>query len=177
MRKQLDPFLNIVIDVYFSIVLFSAFTTFPGFNKYSFLMLFSIIIMINYWWVLRSFAHYPKYYLVDFYYITGIMLIFAQWPNYYFDLKSFLIVTAIFYLVDALWDITDIYIHKEHKGKPILTFNAGFEIALAGTYFAYTYILKDINIMTMLLLMLPYAVYFYWSVKKGVLTERFYGEA
>lgn len=173
-KAKLMPFLDLVIDVFYSIILYSAFTAFPGIRIESFLMLFAVMVMINYWWAARSFEM-PKHYIADFYLTIVVMFIFSQWSNYYLDITGFLQVAAILFFVDSLYSALMIPIHKEKKDEPGLRFYFVSELILACAYFIYSIVLTSVNPTSIVLIFLPYLVFYFVTLKKGLTKTKFTG--
>ena len=135
MKTKFYSFLDVVIDVFYSIILYNVFIAFPGFTIESMLMVLTTFIMINYRRGTRNYNEIPKYYLFDVYLITIIMFIFSQWPNYFNNITYFIYILAIFFAIDAIYALLSIFIHKEKRDEPSLKFYFIAELVLALIYF------------------------------------------
>jgi len=172
-KSKYYPFLDVVIDVFYSIVLYNAFTQFPGFKIESLLMLLSVFIMLNYWWTSRSYRELPKYYLFDFYFIAIIMFVFTQWSNYYLNITLFVRVLAIFFAVDAIYSLLSIYVHKEKANEASLRFYFATELILAGIFMIESMIFASISLPALLALFIPYIIFYLILLKKKLFITRF----
>ncbi|MEM0372811.1 MAG: hypothetical protein QXO69_03180 [archaeon] len=162
------PFLDTVVDVFYSIILFSVFSAFPGFGKIeSFLMIFAVFVILNYWWASRSIAEVPKHYLSDLYFITVVMFIFSQWSNYFNDFKMFLVVFVIFLFFDAFYSLWNIFLHSEKEEKPLLKFFFAGEFLLGVIYLAEFFLLNELNAISLVALFLPYLSWVAINFKTG----------
>lgn len=166
-------FLDVTMDIFYGIVLYNAYIAFPGFKIESMLMVLSIIVMLNYWWITRSYAELPKYYLFDFYMIGLIMFIFSQWPNYYFNLPYFIFIITLLFFLDGIYSLLDIYIHKEKKDHKSLYFYFIIEILIGFYYLFSSFVLKETNWFAIVMLFLPYIVFWAMAFKKGLLKTKF----
>jgi len=174
-KKQVKyyPFLDVVVDVFFSIIFYNAFMAFPGWKLETVLMVFSIIIMMNYWWVTRTGHEIPKHYLFDVYFIIIPMFIFAQWPTYYTDISMFTYILAAFFGIDAIYALISIWAHKEKNDEPALVFYLKYEMALAVSYFIIAGVITELNWISLLFVLLPYLFFTFVSFKKGYATTKF----
>jgi hypothetical protein len=161
MPAKYYAFLDVVLDVFYSIILYNAFIAFPGFKWEALLMAFAIFVMLNYWWEARSFYEMPKHYLVDLYLTTIVMFIFAQWPDYFTNAKGFLTVLILFLLFDGIYSILLVFIHKEQKDEKTLWHYAAFEFFLAVIYAAiYLFISKVSLPLAIVLIIFPYLIFY-----------------
>jgi len=160
------PFLDLVIDVFYSIILYNAFTAFPGFKLEAGLMAVAIFVMINYWWGSRSFLELPKHYIVDFYMITIVMFIFAQWANYFTDVTGFLYVFAVFFAFEAVYSTIDIFAHKEKKDEPSLKFYIIIDSLCAAAYLLEALFIKELTWISLVLIVVPYLIFLGLCIKK-----------
>jgi len=167
------PFLDVVLDVYVSIILYNVFIAFTGFNLQAVLLLFVMMVIINYWWNSRQYGELPKHYLIDVYFITAVMFIFSQWPNYFSDITKFLYVTAVFFAVDAVYSATAIYAHGETKDHPSLKFFFATEAALAAAYFGLSFVFTSLTWAAVLTVFLPYLAWTAAGVKRGLFRFKF----
>jgi len=135
-------------------------------------MVFALFVMLNYWWIERSFNE-PKYYLLDFYCVSIIMFLFAIWPSHFANITDFLIITVLVFVMDAIFCLIDLYIHKERKGRTIEKFYIWTDIVLAVIYGIYTHYLSVINPLNIILTFLPYGIWFAMNVKKHLLNQEF----
>jgi hypothetical protein len=172
-QPKFYAFLDVVVDVFYSIILYNAFVAFRGFNLSALLLALSVFIMINYWWTIRSYEHLPKHYLFDFYAITIIMFIFAQWPNYYHDIRHFTYVLAIFFAVDAIYAGLAILIHKESGDEKSLKFYFCAELILAIIYLGAAFILTELTWFNVVFLFIPYFIMYAVAFKKGLIKTKF----
>lgn len=167
-RPKYYAFLDVVIDVFYSIILYNAFVAFPGFHLSALLMFFSVFVMLNYWWAARSHSILPKFYIVDFYFISGVMFIFSQWPSHFLDINKFLIVTAVFFGFDAIYSLVDIFAHKEKGGEKGLWFYFISESILSLIYLALSLFVNHLIVNALILLYLPYVIWFIIHLQSGL---------
>lgn len=172
-KPKYYPFLDIVIDVFYSIILYSSFTQFPGFRLEALLMVLSVFIMLNYWWTSRGYKELPKHYLFDFYFIPIIMFIFAQWPSYYLNIKGFAVILAIFFAVDAIYALLSIYAHEEKADEASLRFYFAAEMIIAGVYLMESLVITSPTPLSVLALYVPYLILYAISIKKGLFVKKF----
>lgn len=173
MTMKYYAFLDVVLDVFYSIILYNAFIAFPGFNLFAILMAFSVFIMINYWWIARSFTSLPKYHLVDFYFTVVIMFIFSQWANYYKSMQSFLVVLTLFWALDSLYELVIYVIHRQRNFKKTIRFDLLFEIALVVVYGSFIPFLRNVTPLNIALIVTPYLIFYFFSLKMGYMTYKF----
>lgn len=174
MPTKYYAFLDVVLDVFYSIILYNAFIAFPGFKWEALLMAFAIFVMLNYWWEARSFSEMPKHYLFDLYLTTVAMFIFAQWPSYFTDVKGFMIVLILFLLFDAAYSIICVFAHKERKDEKALWHYAGWEFLLAIIYgIIFMFIARMSLPAAVILIILPYLIFYIIELKTGVLNTKF----
>ncbi len=165
-------FLDVVLDVFYSIILYNAFISFPGLKLESWLMVFALFVMLNYWWIERSFDE-PKYYLLDFYCVSIIMFLFAIWPSHFGNITDFLIITVLVFLMDAVFCLVDLYIHKEQKGRNAEKFYIWTDLVLAAIYGIFIHYLTVIDTLSVILLFAPYMIWFIANVNKHLLNQEF----
>ena len=127
-------FIDVVIDVFYSIILYNVFMAFPGFGRDFLLMVLALFVMLNYWWTARNYSELPKYYLFDFYSIVIIMFIFTQWSNYFSDIHGFLVIMMTFFAFDSLYSFVSIFVHSEKKDEKSLQYYATAELILTLVY-------------------------------------------
>lgn len=166
-------FVDVVIDIFYSIILYNAFIAFPGFRIESFLMLFAIFVMLNYWWAVRSYNEMPKHYLVDFYCITIVMFLFSQWPNYFLSYSHFALATAVFFCFDAVYALIDIFAHGERQDERSLWFYCASELALAAIYFGLSRLFDSVSAVSIVLIFVPYAIWYLMLFKLKFIKTRF----
>jgi len=172
-KKKFYNFLDLAIDVFYGIILFNTFLAFPGININGAFMIFSVFVMINYWWSNRNYPELPKHYLFDFYMITIIMFIFTQWTNYYFNIKGFLSILYLFYFIDGIYSLIAIPLHIEKRDEPSLKFFTKIDFILGGIYLAYSFLLDSMNIFSLLIIVIPYLIILLIELKKGYFKTRF----
>lgn len=172
-RFHYYSFLDVVVDVFYSIILYNGFVSFPGFNLNGFLLLFSVFFMLNYWWAARSFNEMPKYYLLDFYLISVVMFLFALWPAYFNDFRSFAILTAVILAFDAFYSWLDVYVHREKTDEQKMWFYFKSEILLAITYIIIAAVFPEISSTALIILFAPYLVWYFICLEKGILKTKF----
>lgn len=172
-RKKYEPFLDIAMDVLYSIVLYTLFVAFPGLVIETWLMIFAAFLMINYWWAERESGNFPKYYLIDFYFSILVLFLFYLWSNYFLNVTYFLYVTTIFFFVDSVWSVVAIYAHKEKSDEPELKFYFATESILTVIYLVYSFILKSVDFISLMLIFAPYAVWYAMNIKKDLIEEKF----
>ncbi len=123
MKKiQYYGFLDVVVDVFYSIILYNAFLAFPGFNLDFLLMIFAIFVMLNYWWTARNYQELPKYYLFDFYSLVIIMFVFSRWSEYFTNIQGFIGIMVLFFTLDSLYSFLSIRLHSEKKDEKSLIY-------------------------------------------------------
>lgn len=167
-------FLDVVLDVFYSIILYNAFIAFPGFKWEAILMAFAIFVMLNYWWEARSFSEMPKHYLFDLYLTTVVMFIFSQWPSYFTDVKSFIIILILFLLFDTAYSIICVFAHKERKDEKTLWNYAGSEFILAIVYAGiFLFITKVPLPVAVVLIIFPYLIFYIIELKLGIINTKF----
>jgi hypothetical protein len=172
-QPKFYAFLDVVIDVFYSIILYNAFVSFPGLKLESFLMLFAVFVMINYWWDARSDIDMPKHYLGDFYFITFIMFIFAQWPAHFGNVQEFLYVTTLFFFVDAIYARAALAMHLEQADRKSLMFWFKAELLLTIIYGIYSITIAVVTPLSLLLIFLPYLIFFGVNIKKKIFKLKF----
>lgn len=166
-------FLDVVVDVFYSIILYNAFVAFPGLKLSSILMVFSIFIMLNYWWSERSDNQSPKYYLMDFYFIAVIMFIFSRWPNYYTNIQGYIGILAIFFYVDAFYSLMAIPGHQEKRDEPLLKYYFIWEIILGVVYTFLAFYIKTETLGMIILVILPYMMWFVDAIRRNIVQFKF----
>ncbi|MFA5888852.1 MAG: hypothetical protein WCW47_00300 [Candidatus Paceibacterota bacterium] len=166
-------FLDVVIDVFYSIILYNVFMAFKGFDLNSVLVFFAIFIMMDYWWSARSFSEFPKYYLVDLYFITGLMLVFAQWSNYFDSVQRFVGVLIIFLAIDTIYTISAIFIHKEKIGRKKLWFYFWTELCLTFVYCGLYVLTPILTVIWLMAIILPYLIIDIWGFYVGIEDSEF----
>lgn len=169
-------FLDVAIDVFFSIILYNAFISFPGLNASFVLMILAVFVMINYWWISRAFVEEPKYYLADLYFVTIVMFLFTIWPNYFSNIRVFALIMGLVFLVDSIFSIVDVPLHEEVNDEPTLKRYFKEEIVVAVYYLAMYFYVNSMTITTLALVIVPYLIYFALDVRSGVFITRFIDE-
>lgn len=174
-RKKVKyyAFLDVAIDVFFSIILYNAFISFPGLNMSFILMILAVFVMVNYWWISRAFTEEPKYYLVDLYFLTVAMFLFAIWPNYFTNIKIFSLIMAIVWLVDALYSLADIPAHKERRDERTLKSYFKTEFIVAAYYFIVYALISSLTWETLIIVVVPYFVWYLIGIKRGIFKIKF----
>ncbi len=169
LKKQVTyyPFLDVAIDVFFSIILYNAFIAFPGWNIHFFLLFFIIFVMLNYWWSARTFHELPKHYIFDFYMLSAVMFIFSIWPESLKSISNFFFMTCLFFFFDALYSLLAIFFHPEKSDERQLLFHFISGGLLAGVYFIATIFIHSLDQFTLLVLFIPYLLYFFINIKLG----------
>jgi len=173
MAQKYYAFLDVALDVYFSIVLYNAFVAFSGLNKQAVLLALAVLIMLNYWWTERSAGGVPKHYLIDFYLTTCLMFGFTVWPNYFGDLSKFLFVAAFLFLFDALHSILAIYVHSERSDEPDLRSYMWADLLAGSAYLIMGWFLKETTWLNLALVWLPYVILMAVFIKRRLLPLKF----
>ena len=174
-EKKRYPFLNLIIDIFFGITIFTSFTLFRGFNLGSILLFFSIFLMANYWWAIRSYSKYPKHYLFDFYFLIIISMIFYQLAVNYAETRNFIFILGALFLADAVWSITSGMVHEEKADRKALRFDFATEITLAAFYFALWLFVRELNYAVIAAIIIPCLIYFALNVRKGLISLKYEG--
>jgi hypothetical protein len=169
------PFLDVVLDVLYSIILYDAFTAFPGFNLAGVLFVFAVFIMVNYWWSSRNFEEFHKHYLIDFYVVTIVMFIVMQWPKYYNDINSFVMVLAAFFFTLAIGSIISLFTHEEKDESKALKTYIMTDGALSIYYTLMIFLIKDASIPSLILIIAPYLIKYLYTIRKGIFRTKFTG--
>lgn len=172
-KTKYYAFIDVALDIFVSVILYNLFTTFPGFNAQLLLLVFAVLVIINYWWGTRSYFDLPKHYLIDLYFLAMIMFIFAQWANYLDDLRGFLMVATIFFLTDAVFALSGVFLHAEKKDEPSLYFYAVTEIVVAAVYFAMSRLLVDLTPIAAASVFLPYLLLWGATIRRGYFKFKF----
>ncbi len=171
--KNYYAFLDVVLDVFYSIILYNAFIAFPGFKLEALLMAFAVFIMLNYWWVARSFNDLPKHYLIDFYCVVVIMFIFSQWSNYFENLQHFLFVLTAFFAADAIYSLIIYFVHSEKQHKKTILFYVITEAILSLIYGIFSILFQNLSIYSLILILLPYSIFYVVSLKNESIQNKF----
>jgi len=172
-KPKYYSFLDIAIDIFYGIILYNVFLAFPGLRIEAWLIVFMTWLMLDYWWISRSWQNLPKHYLIDLYFVTAVMFIFSIWPNYVFDFHKFLIVTALFFLVDALYSFVVIFAHEETSDHKALIFYSWYETIQALLYVGFSYLFSSVTPFALICIFIPQIISFIVLVKKGYLKTKF----
>lgn len=166
-------FLNVALDVFCGVILYSMFIVFRGFTLSSLLLAFAVFVILDYWWNARSSKDWPKHDLIDFLFVIVIMFIFAQWPNYFGDLQKFLLVLISLLFIDAFFSVASIYVHKESHYKKLLWYFAGTELALGAVYTAIFLLNLPFTFLSVVFVIIPYMSVYFMSLKLGYIPTKF----
>ncbi|MFH0873745.1 MAG: hypothetical protein V1846_02785 [Candidatus Komeilibacteria bacterium] len=173
MKSRYYPFLDVVLDVFYSIILYNVFIAFPGLRLESLLMVFACLIMLNYWWDARSDTLFPKHYLFDFYAVSVIMFIFSQWPTHFLNLHYFLLITSTFFFADGIYAFIAIYAHKETVDETALKLDVAVELFLGAIYLLFAQIITALTVSTIIVIYVPYLIWFWTNIKRGYFKPKF----
>ena len=171
LKNKHYAFLDVVMDALFSITLYNLFSNFPGFGDifYLAIFIFIAIIMVNYWWSSRSVADMPRHYMVDIYFYVFVMFIFTKLTDYIKDWHMFIIWLAMLFFADFIYCIGDVLIVKYNKkwGKYLKHYLA-WNGALTAYYIIYFITVKELNAISLIAIILPYAIYLIVYIRKGL---------
>ena len=174
-RIKYYAFVDVAIDVFFSIILYNAFISFPGLNLGFALMILAVFVMINYWWISRAFVEEPKYYLIDLYFLTAAMFLFAIWPSYFTNIKLFTLVMALVWLVDAAYSLTDIPAHKERRDERTLRSYFISAIVVSAYYFILYSLVSRLTWESLIFVAVPYLLMVRDRCEEGNIQGKIYG--
>lgn len=174
MARKYFGFLNIVIDVFYSIILYNVFMAFPGFGPEAFMMLLSTMVVINYWWGTRI-GKVPKYHLIDFYFIAIVMFLFSQWPGQYLNITNFIYIMAAIWAVNAVYTQVDIRLHRTKVDEPYLRTYFRLDACLAIFYLLCSFFITTVDWTSIALLWIPYLAVYAYTLSKGMLPLKFIG--
>jgi len=173
-QKKHYPFLDVALDIFFSVVLYNYFITFPGFNMRALFLAFSLVVVLNYWWLARSYSVLPKYYLFDLYFVAAIVFIFAQWSYYFNDIGGYLLTLATLFLVDAIYSFLSVYAHKEKRDEPSLRSFFISEILIAIIYFVVYAYARDFTWQVLMAIAIPYALLLWQMFRTKIFKTEFF---
>jgi hypothetical protein len=171
-RKTHYAFLDAVMDVLYSVVLYNLFVNFPGFENLATLVLFFFVtvLMINYWWFSRSIAVMPRYFLVDVYFYATVMFIFMRLTGAMADTTAFLGWLTVLFAVDLVYSIVDLMVVRHAKSWLVyLNHFMAWNFAIMLIYFAAYLFIKELTPLLAFALVLPYAAYMAYSFAKGLM--------
>ncbi len=167
------PFLDTALDLFIGFSLFNAFSAFTEWSVSTVLLIFVTLIMVDYWWSTRTFHQLPKHYLIDFYLITLVMFVFFIWPSHIDNPTVFLLLTSAFFLLDACFAFTAIFIHTERRDESELRFYAKTEFIMSAYYFLLSFVGLELGWSLVMAVFIPYLIWFIYEIRNGYIPTKF----
>ena len=160
-------FLDTAVDVYFGIMLFELFLSFPGLEKIPAALLFFhlMFFMIFTWWELRTIEQIPKHYFVDFIILALEMFALTQAISYLENPTGYLGWLIAFLLIDGIATWVDWYIHKPNRSeKRFLVFFLIDDGILVAFYSVAILLVDQLSILSAIAISLPFVASVFFSI-------------
>jgi hypothetical protein len=160
-------FLDTAVDVYFGIILFTLFLSFPGFAEIPQTILFFhlMFFMMFTWWELRTVEQIPKHYFVDFIILGLEMFVLTQAISYLSDPAGYLAWLIAFLAMDMLDTGIDWFLHKPGKSeKRFLAFFLIDDGILIAFYIAAFLLVDELSILSAIAISLPFIASVFFSI-------------
>jgi hypothetical protein len=161
-KRRYYAFLDIVVDVFYSIILYNLFATWLGFADLpaTILFAFMFVVVIDYWWAERTVEEIPKYCLTDIYFYTFIFFVLSQIPGHFNDPRAFVLWFMAFIALDLMFSLVDRAVYKVEKaGRKFLNAFIVSYVVLLVVYGLEACFLESPGVVASVLIAAPYLCY------------------